>query len=89
MLNMECFLRRSAIGIVAGMISSVVLIATLHSVLLGIFLGAAIGLVYSVGFRTTPFAYAESAFTAATLGVPLWAVFCDQCHRDSSPPSRT
>ncbi len=69
------FLRRSAIGIVAGTISSVALIATLHSVLLGIVMAAAIGFVHSLVFRSTPFAYAESIFTAATLGIPLWAVF--------------
>ena len=69
------FLRRGAIGIVAGMISSTALIATLHSSLLGIVLGAAIGAVYSIVFRSTPFAYAESIFTTATLGILLSVLF--------------
>jgi hypothetical protein len=45
---MAHFLRRGTIGVVAGLIASIALIATLHNLLLGLVLGAAIGAVYSI-----------------------------------------
>jgi NADH:ubiquinone reductase (H+-translocating) len=71
---MAHFLRRGTIG-VAGLIASIALVSTLHNLVLGLVLGAAIGAVYSIMSRATPFAYAESIFTAGTLGILLWSVF--------------
>jgi hypothetical protein len=72
---MDRILRRGAIGMAAGLIASVALIATLHNLTLGLVLGTLTGALYSTAFRATPFAYVESVFTAGTLGIPLWAVF--------------
>jgi len=72
---MDRILRRGAIGTAAGLIASIALITTLHNLMLGLVLGSVVGAVYSIIIRTTPFAYAESVFTAGTLGIPLWAVF--------------
>lgn len=66
--------RRAGIGLVSGLLSSVVLIATLHNVWLGVGLGALIGALYALTTGSAPFAYAESAFTAGSLAVPLWAI---------------
>ena len=68
---MAHFLRRGTIG-VAGLIASIALVSTLHNLVLGLVLGAAIGAVHSIMSRATPFAYAESIFTAGTLGILLW-----------------
>src|SRR5260370_4420434 len=71
---MDPILRRSIIGIASGLICSVALVATLHGLLFGVALGVAIGTLYAIAVRPTPFAYAESIFTAAALAIPLWIV---------------
>ena len=47
---------------------------TLHSLFLGIVLGAVVGVLYVLPVRPARCAYAESVFTAGSLGIPLWAV---------------
>src|SRR5260370_9730174 len=68
------YVRRSTIGIASGLICSVALVSTLHSLLSGVALGVAIGTLYAIAVRPTPFAYAESIFTAGALAIPLWTV---------------
>jgi NADH:ubiquinone reductase (H+-translocating) len=67
-------IRRVVIGFAAGLIGSVALVTTLHSVFLGIAVGAVVGALYALAVHPTRFAYAESMFTAGSLGIPLWAV---------------
>jgi NADH:ubiquinone reductase (H+-translocating) len=67
-------IQRAVIGLTSGVISSVALVTTLHSLFLGIVLGAVVGVLYVLPVRPTRFAYAESIFTAGSLAIPLWAV---------------
>jgi NADH dehydrogenase len=63
--------RRIVIGLLAGVLSSFVLISTL-GFWPGLALAALVGLGYSIAFRPAPRAYADNVLTGAALGVPLW-----------------
>ena len=67
------YLRRSIIGLLAGLFGGVLLGITLHNNGLGIVLGVLVGILYAIGFRSTRGAYAENVMTAAFFGVALWA----------------
>ena len=71
----DATVRCAVIGFVSGLISSVSLITTLHSLWLGISLGVLFGAVYALAGERISFGYAENVFTAAALVIPVWATF--------------
>jgi len=68
------YLRRSLIGMLAGLFSSVVLAVTMRNVPLAVLLGIVVGVGYAAAFRPVAHAYVDSLMSAASMAVPLWAL---------------
>ena len=71
---MNRLIRRSLIGIVAGGVASVALIATAGHVGLSLLLGAVIGAGFAASTGPTRGTYLDNMMTAGALGVPLWGI---------------
>jgi NADH dehydrogenase len=69
---MKTYVRRSLIGLLAGVLSSVILVLTLPEHLVGLLLGSVVGIGYSTAFRAPQKAYAHRAMMAAASGIGLW-----------------
>jgi NADH dehydrogenase len=72
---MKKYRRCSLIGLIAGGISSSILIATSvspHHILTGLVCGVFVGWIYALGIRTVTRTSRENILIAATMGIVLW-----------------
>jgi NADH:ubiquinone reductase (H+-translocating) len=69
---MQKYVRRSLIGLLAGVLSGVILVLTLPDQFAGLLLGILVGTCYTTAFRPSPQAYAGNAMRAAAGGIVLW-----------------
>lgn len=65
--------RQAGAGLIAGLISGVLLIAALG--LPGLLIGGMVGSIYALAFRQAPGGYLDDLFSGVALSVPLWGVF--------------
>ena len=71
---MNRFIRRVAIGTIAGIVASIPLTAALSHIPGVVMLGAVLGAGYAVLTGPTPGAYLDNMLTGGAYGIPLWAV---------------
>jgi len=71
---MNQLIRRSFLGMLAGAVASVLLVATLGHPRWSVILGIAVGAVYAAISRPTRGAYVDNLMAAGALGVPLWGL---------------
>ncbi len=71
---MNKHLRRAIIGVIAGAVGGVALAYTFDNPAVGFSLGVLFGAIYGVAFAAPSRADADGILTAASLGVPLWAL---------------
>ncbi len=71
---MNQLIRRSFLGMLAGAVASVPLVATLGHPRWSVILGIAVGAVYAAISRPTRGAYVDNLMAAGALGVPLWGL---------------
>src|SRR5262249_2159028 len=72
-MAMNKHVRRCALGIFAGLVSSGVLAVALGNGFVGVVLGMAVGFGYGLAGGPRSGGYLDSSMAAAALGVPLWA----------------
>ena len=72
---MDRYIRRGIIGMLAGLVSGMILELTLHVHGYGAILGLVIGIGYGLAFRPALGAYLDSLMTAAAFGISLWVGF--------------
>src|SRR5271156_1971099 len=72
--QMNQFIRRSFLGMLAGAVASVPLVATLAHPRWSVILGVAVGAAYAAISRPTRGAYVDNLMAAGALGVPLWGL---------------
>lgn len=68
-LRIAKYLRRGFLGLIAGLIGSVILVATLENIGLSIGLGIIIGIFYSLALRPVTGAYLDNSATGAAYGI--------------------
>src|SRR5271167_4902348 len=71
---MNQLIRRSFLGMLAGAVASVPLVATLGHPRWSVILGVAVGAAYAAISRPTRGAYVDNLMAAGALGVPLWGL---------------
>jgi NADH:ubiquinone reductase (H+-translocating) len=71
---MNPYIRRGAIGVLAGVVAAVVLVFTLGHPGWAIALGPVVGAAYAVSLRPTRNAYVDNLMAAGSFGVPLWGL---------------
>jgi len=71
---MNPIIQRSVVGMLAGAVASISLVATLGYPRSGVVLGILVGAAYAASLPSTRGAYVDNLMAAGALGVPLWGL---------------
>ncbi|MGA7853920.1 MAG: NAD(P)/FAD-dependent oxidoreductase [Candidatus Acidiferrales bacterium] len=71
---MNRFIRRMLIGAIAGAVSSAALAIFVGGAIWSVPLGIALGAIYSLSLKPTPFSYLDNLMAAGSFGMPLWGL---------------